>query len=71
MSLPNLTASINELLREDGTLGHVGDDERKRALEACERLKNRLETPFEKTIRILFSVRAYVPILSRWSLHVH
>lgn len=57
MSLTDLAHRI-DLVLSGQPWGDMGDDERKRALEACEKLMNRLETPFEKTLCILFSVMA-------------
>ncbi|GAB7355456.1 hypothetical protein MBLNU459_g5959t1 [Dothideomycetes sp. NU459] len=55
MSLESLTQSINTILDTQKSFDDHNEEERKLALRACEDLKARLETPFEKTLHILFS----------------
>ncbi|KAL9530296.1 O-Methyltransferase [Sphaerulina musiva] len=57
MSLKDLADHIDGVLNDQGSTSETVDDEseRKRMLALCERLRDRLESPFEKTLRILFA----------------
>lgn len=57
MSLKDLADRVDSVLNDQGSTAWTVDDEseRKRMLALCERLRDRLESPFEKTLRILFA----------------
>lgn len=55
MSISGLINDINAAAA--GSSGNVSEEERKQLLQACEKLQESLENPFEKTMRILLSVR--------------
>ncbi|KAM0809000.1 putative S-adenosyl-L-methionine-dependent methyltransferase [Seiridium cardinale] len=54
MSLSDVIGSIESLLGKEAQTA-FDEDERKQAIAACGRLKDRLENPFEKTLQLLFT----------------
>lgn len=64
MSVSNLISGMDHLpsLEFD-----IGSNERRELLQACERLKSRLETPFDSVARLAFSVR-YTQNIESWMI---
>lgn len=58
MSIPNLVELANSinLAALNGTQ-NVSEEDRKLLLQACAKLQSALESPFEFTLRVIFSVR--------------
>lgn len=54
MSVSNLISGMDHFSSLEFDLG---SNERRELLQACERLKSRLETPFDSVARLAFSVR--------------
>lgn len=51
-----ISEAIKSINAAAASPGNVSEEERVEALRACERLKASLETPFEYTLRVIFSV---------------
>jgi len=52
----NVTHLIEKLNATAETLPSLKESERRQLLQACDRLKNKLETPFDLASRLVFSV---------------
>lgn len=68
-SLKDITMSVSNVISEVDHLASLecdlGSNERRELLQACERLKSRLETPFDSVARLAFSVR-YTQSIELW-----
>ena len=65
MSLAELVKSVNAAAASGPS--DVTEEERMQLLQACDRLRSSLETPFETTLRIIFSVFYPMPSAARAS----
>lgn len=61
MDVKSLADSAEALSKDSARLKTLDETERKRLLGACNKLTNAVETSFEKTLRILFSVGSHNP----------
>lgn len=52
----NVTHLVDQLSATAETLPSLGESERRRLLQACDKLKNKLETPFDVASRLVYSV---------------
>lgn len=57
--------SIPELAQKLDAVNTADEEERKLLLQACDQLKSRLETPFDFTARLSFSVWIYAALWGR------